>query len=176
MLQVQCSATSSPTPCASFTLSSTWRLNSRYFSCSPFSSLPPLNFLSPFPLIQNAELNVADSACNSRSNFVVSAGSPRKFTFSVSGLQVGQPKHFLFSKTGSGSFSVRATAIVDGTSAVAITVADPQPLFPLLSEQRALATYFDAVRVPCHLELAFGDCLCRFRLLMQLVSEASPLR
>ena len=135
-----------------------------------------MNFFPPFPFIQNAEFNVADAACIARSNFVVSEGSTRKFTFSVGGLQLGQPKHFLFSKTGSGSFSVRATAIVDGTTAVAISVADPPSRFPLLSEQRALATYFDAVRVPFHLERAFGDCLCRFRLLMQLVSEASPPR
>ena len=75
----------------------------------------------------------------------MATGSQSKLTFSVSGLQIGQPKNFLFAKQPSGSFSIRAVAIVDGTSAVAITSTDPEPVFPLLTEQRALVTYLDAV-------------------------------
>ena len=72
-------------------------------------------------------------------------GSRSKLSFSVAGLQVGQPKSFLFAKQASGSFSVRAVAVVDGASAVAVSVTDPEPIFPLLTEQRALVTYLEAV-------------------------------
>ncbi len=95
---------------------------------------------------QDAEFNAADTACKSRSNYTLAEGSNRKLSFSVGGLQVGQPKHFLFSKAEASSFSVRAVAIVDGTTAVAISVSNPPPRFPLLIEQRALVTYFEAVR------------------------------
>jgi hypothetical protein len=94
-------------------------------------------------LNQGAEFNLADTACKSRTNYT---GSGNKLAFSVGGLQIGQPKHFLFSKLDSGSFSVRVHAIVDGSSSAVVSVADPPPKFPLLTEQRALVTYFEAVR------------------------------
>ena len=94
------------------------------------------------------------------------AGQPHAITFSVAGLQVhssaaaspvtrltfslvthqyGQPKHFLFSKLPSGSFSIRAIAIVHGKSAACFNCTDPQPEFPLLTEQRALVSYMHAM-------------------------------
>jgi hypothetical protein len=89
---------------------------------------------------------MADSSWLARSNFTLAPGSTNKLTFTVGGLQVGQPKHFLFSKVDAGSFNVRAVAIVDGTTSVAVSVANPPPRYPLLTEQRALAIYYEAVR------------------------------
>jgi hypothetical protein len=60
-------------------------------------------------------------------------------------LQFGQPRHFIFKLSKSGSFTVRALAIVNGNSAVASTCCDPEPQFPLLIEQRALASYLKAI-------------------------------
>jgi len=56
----------------------------------------------------------------------------------------------MFKIQRSGSFSVRALAIVNGSSAVALTCVDPQPQFPLLTEQRALVSYMKAI----------GKCKC----------------
>jgi len=64
-------------------------------------------------------------------------------------LQYGQPKRFLFSKLPSGSFSIRAIAIVHGKSAVCFSCTDPEPEYPLLTEQRALVSYMHAV-CKCH--------------------------
>jgi len=75
----------------------------------------------------------------------MAADSRSTLSFSVAGLQVGQPKSFLFSKQPSGSYSVRAVAIVDGSSAAAVSATDPEPNLPLLSNQRALVTYLEAV-------------------------------
>ena len=108
---------------------------------------------------QDAEFNAADTACKSRSNYTLAEGSNRKLSFFVGGLQIGQPKHFLFSKVEASSFSVRAVAIVDGTTAVAISVSNPPPRFPLLIEQRALVTYFEAVRFLSFFKLHFRS-LC----------------
>jgi hypothetical protein len=41
-------------------------------------------------------------------------------------------------------------AVVDGSSVVALTSVDPEPKFPLLTEQRALASYMQAI----------GKCNC----------------
>jgi hypothetical protein len=94
------------------------------------------------------------------------AADPRKVTFAAGGiqagstqpralplhpvlcltpLQFGQPRHFVFKLQHSGSFSVRAVAIVNGSSTVALTCVDPEPKFPLLTEQRALASYLQAI-------------------------------
>jgi hypothetical protein len=69
---------------------------------------------------------------------------------SLTTLQYGQPRHFVFKLERSGSFSVRAVAVVDGSSVVALTSVDPEPKFPLLTEQRALASYMQAI----------GKCNC----------------
>jgi hypothetical protein len=63
----------------------------------------------------------------------------------ITALQLGQPRHFIFKLEHSGSFSVRAVAIVNGSSAVALSCVDPVPKFPLLTEQRALASYLQAI-------------------------------
>jgi hypothetical protein len=60
-------------------------------------------------------------------------------------LQYGQPRHFAFRILHPGSFSVRVVAVVDGSSAVAVTCVDPEPKFPLLTEQQALVSYLQAV-------------------------------
>ena len=94
------------------------------------------------------------------------SADPKKVTFAASGLQarsslpnalhvnpalcmtalqLGQPRHFIFKLEHSGSFSVRAVAIVNGSSAVALSCVDPVPKFPLLTEQRALASYLQAI-------------------------------
>ena len=101
------------------------------------------------------------------------AGQPHAITFSVAGLQVhssaaaspvtrlpfslvihqyGQPKHFLFSKLASGSFSIRAIAIVHGKSAACFSCTDPEPNVLLCTEQRALVSYMEAV--------TFAVCKC----------------
>jgi hypothetical protein len=96
----------------------------------------------------------------------VQAAAPSKMTFTASAiqastpqphashalsvsrlttLQYGQPRHFIFKLQRSGSFSVRALAIVHGSSVVALACVDPQPKFHFLTEQRALASYMQAV-------------------------------
>jgi hypothetical protein len=132
--------------------------------------------LSTDPLfpIQGDDFNVADTACQLRSNYVLSQDSTRKLSFSVGGLQIGQPKSILLPRAGSGSFSVRAVAIVDGTSAVAVSVTDPPPKFPLLTEQRALATYYEAVRFLLKFEPIICHYARRFLLSIQRVSALYP--
>jgi hypothetical protein len=128
---------------------------------------------STYPKRQGAEF-ITDAACKSRTAYT---GTSTKIAFSVDGLQIGQPKHFLFSKRDSGSFSVRVVAVVDGSSSVAVSTADPPPKFPLLSEQRALVTYFEAV---CFVEtLLWSDCFdheCRCQLWTPRASETCRLR
>ncbi len=116
--------------------------------------------------LQGAAWDLSDVACKTQSNYTNHAARPHAITFSVAGLQVhssaaaspvtrltfslvihqyGQPKHFLFSKLPSGSFSIRAIAIVHGKSAACFNCTDPQPEFPLLTEQRALVSYMHAM-------------------------------
>ncbi len=181
LFQAPFSAISLQTPCASFIPSLTWRSN---FLCPPLPHphpYPPcpifvsswLTTAALFP-IQGDEFNVADTPCKLRSNYVLSQDSTRKLSFSVGGLQIGQPKNFLFSRVGSGSFSVRAVAIVDGNSAVAVSVTDPPPSFPLLTEQRALATYYEAVRFLFKIEPILCHCARRFLLSIQRVLALYP--
>ena len=128
----------------------------------------------PLFLIQGDDFKVADTACKLRSNYVLSPDSTRKLQFSVGGLQIGQPKNILLSRAGFGSFSVRAVAIVDGSSAVAVSVTDPPPKFPLLTEQRALVTYYEAVRFLFRFEPIMCHYARRFLLSIQRVSALYP--
>jgi hypothetical protein len=59
--------------------------------------------------------------------------------------QHGQARHIAFDIKHSGSFSVRAMAVVGGSTAVTLSCVDPQPKFPLLTEQKALALYLQAI-------------------------------
>ena len=125
--------------------------------------------------LQGAAWNLSDHACQFQSNYTNKAAQhlSSRITFSVGGLQVhssaaaspvtrlpfslvthqyGQPKHFLFSKLASGSFSIRAIAIVHGKSAVCFSCTDPEPNIPLCTEQRALVSYMEAV--------TFAVCKC----------------
>ena len=73
-------------------------------------------------------------------------------------LQYGQRRHFMFKLQPSASFSVRARAVVHGSSAVALTCVDPQPQFPLLTEQRALASYLQAIgKCNCHIFTVYNS-------------------
>lgn len=56
----------------------------------------------------------------------------------------------MFKMQRSGSFCVKALAIVHGSSAVSLTLVNPEPQLPLLTDQRALAAYMRAI----------GKCNC----------------
>ena len=74
----------------------------------------------------------------------------------MTALQYGQPRRFMFKlkRSGSASLCVRALAIVHGSSTVALTCVEPQPSLLLLTEQRALATYLQAIGKLCHFYLS----------------------
>jgi hypothetical protein len=57
---------------------------------------------------------------------------------------------FKLQRSGPGSLCVRALAIIHGGSSVTLTCVEPQPQLLLLTEQRALATYMQAIGKFCH--------------------------
>ncbi len=71
---------------------------------------------------------------------------------------------FKLQRSGPGSLSVRALAIVHGGSSVALTCVEPQPQLLLLTEQRALATYMQAIGKFCYFLQSNDIYMFTFRL------------